>query len=1196
MKPARNALLLTLILDGKHNSHGNEVWEIYYHFKLSPAALALLHEQASKLHALSSTLTKWCAESNNKYNTTVQFCDEATLASCRDIWAFYADKSNTSALTEFFAKANQVRSAIFGNGGSRLNLTGIRSTVPALQMPDVLSDTSAAHAHYWQHGTTSTLRGEIAAVKDTWNPCFAVPDQDTVLHYGIDALLGFHLATAYAPLVDHEGGASKAKNNKLGTAKERKIQKLADVARHEFGEWCFAFGQNSADITVRFFAGDALAFGHLLQAHKDGKAASGLPCVYKDRFHFTPAVLNATMYGNGPSEVQAPRKFDVIDTSNLADHVGALNLLTAVRPLLRDESWASISTETLLRFDGNPKEALSALLCGELQTISLLLSLVLVDSSTNTTSGCLAEFTLSELIQGVAGAGQQLVKLLWKQPLLNRTCDTAARLPTTIKWKAQELAQVLRSVYYKMFTAEDFARLASSMSIARIQRRNLPNYQRASFAAFLRLVHANVDTDWKEAMDILLDSFGQGNVLLTGRQFWQELSLWLHVLGLYTVRELRDLPAQLYMRGRTTLHKWTDMPKVVAVTLRVPRKHLSFYTASGDMSRVSTPPVMCSVSNTPCSKAVRDPTQLDSYAAVQIGFGNIRTRGQRHSRNFEVHVEEDPKGWSGDSDLLVSFLVPAWSTLTEPDEFFVCFRLSMTPANAGNFTQQFGMFLVIFEASSQDSQHVYLSRALPELAPLHGGISSHGSDAVRRSARSTADDAVYSICASASEDSTPGEVTSLVSRVDIQQDTIKKLLQSGCDVKSRSVTPFISEITLSSKKIDDNVKLLLDFPVPVVAASVKTRIARKSSYIELEANMTKVYRAPTSFRYPVVAPTQNTMMAMWNMPRVNFSKLPLIDAARNLHSKLGWLTQFMSMQWSNRERFLRGNPAAPATAEERVLCDMKESLFTMAMHFTGLQGGWSSTFGLYCEDAGGLNVLMYVSSLRLDQGGRSVVLDAAVVPLTNALVPLVMPMLGRGRMEVRHIKVSANELQLWKKLLLVWTERCRLERSWQHKSGNSCEYVAAGRVPASNKQGEDCLCACGQGCFPDGFFTHAGDFRAIARFATRAAISPIFFSLIVEDVFSPNKSAAGGNSDFEHNDDNDDDEGASDDSDTQQCKRCGKEGVIAPVGDDAASTSTSSGNLVKLRACGGCKKARYCSRGCQRADLKTHKQHCSGGK
>jgi hypothetical protein len=71
----------------------------------------------------------------------------------------------------------------------------------------------------------------------------------------------------------------------------------------------------------------------------------------------------------------AKAAYDVIDTSNLIDHVGILNTLPAVAPLLSRRSTSVLFTDSLLQAAEDPAATLPALLCSDVTMISLLLGL-----------------------------------------------------------------------------------------------------------------------------------------------------------------------------------------------------------------------------------------------------------------------------------------------------------------------------------------------------------------------------------------------------------------------------------------------------------------------------------------------------------------------------------------------------------------------------------------------------------------------------------------------------------------------------------------------------------------------------------------------------------------------------------------------------------------------------------------------------
>jgi hypothetical protein len=71
----------------------------------------------------------------------------------------------------------------------------------------------------------------------------------------------------------------------------------------------------------------------------------------------------------------APTIFNVIDTSNLVDHLGSLNVLTAVAPLLEHIFSATLRTEIMVPRDANIATSAEKLLCGDLPIVGSLLGL-----------------------------------------------------------------------------------------------------------------------------------------------------------------------------------------------------------------------------------------------------------------------------------------------------------------------------------------------------------------------------------------------------------------------------------------------------------------------------------------------------------------------------------------------------------------------------------------------------------------------------------------------------------------------------------------------------------------------------------------------------------------------------------------------------------------------------------------------------
>ncbi len=67
---------------------------------------------------------------------------------------------------------------------------------------------------------------------------------------------------------------------------------------------------------------------------------------YRDQYHLEALILDGEDYA---SNGNAPLLFNVIDTSNLLDHFGAINILVAASPLLENSISATLYTGALVK-------------------------------------------------------------------------------------------------------------------------------------------------------------------------------------------------------------------------------------------------------------------------------------------------------------------------------------------------------------------------------------------------------------------------------------------------------------------------------------------------------------------------------------------------------------------------------------------------------------------------------------------------------------------------------------------------------------------------------------------------------------------------------------------------------------------------------------------------------------------------------
>lgn len=268
-------------------------------------------------------------------------------------------------------------------------------------------------------------------------------------------------------------------------------------------------------------------------------------------------------------------------------------------------------------------------------------------------------------------------------------------------------------------------------------------------------------------------------------------------------------------------------------------------------------------------------------------------------------------------------------------------------------------------------------------------------------------------------DSKTGTMSYFTGRLDIDSNALKQKLAGGALVQTAPLTPCTYRVSIGDNKFE------IAFPVLVIGGKCKTRIARKSSYIEVVAPIvTHPGRSPSmSVTYPIVF--DHGVPTNWNLHYVNLQSCPAINDKKS--GKLKWLNHHVSTMFAKREGLLRNHPGMPAFDGERVRLGLKDSVYTLFNFFCGLQGAQKcSVFGLNHPHEGGTHILMFVSALRLDVTNRTVILNMAILPLWYDIMPKLAQFLKalttRG---VRMIIVDGDDLILWKQLLPVYVERCR---------------------------------------------------------------------------------------------------------------------------------------------------------------------------
>ena len=468
------------------------------------------------------------------------------------------------------------------------------------------------------------------------------------------------------------------------------------------------------------------------------------------------------------------------------------------------------------------------------------------------------------------------------------------------------------------------------------------------------------------------------------------------------------------------------------------------------------------------------------------------------------------------------------------------------------------MGLAVFETGFNDEKRLFVCRDAPKLDTIRSSsmqmewikkISSQNQSSFQTLVKLTAGH----------------KATHLQSHFDFPKDSAEsKALSTGA-----AITAIEHSQSTVMLRIGPSLKRQIIFPFPIQGSQSKTRIARKSSWIEVDVPIFTALDGDRFDSWTQMVFVSGNPPLCWSIPRVNLELQPLATFPKKGDSS--WLRTFLGTTLSDAEGPLSKLDQATTTNAK---FDLKQSLNILFATFAGLNensNGPKKTFQLALESTG-VHTIIFATGIRHDLDLGSLVMEAYVVPFTIPRVKeLLQPLNALQMTEPSGIRISDDESILWKRMFPALAERCR---TWEHKT--SCEYRNKG-APLSTEEGKSPLCSCGEGKISGAALAKLGlkEWAPFAKYAIRVAIAPIFPVPYVEsslsDILKPSRAIRSQRA------------RSSAPTSTGQslkhaeavakCDNCGK------AGD-------------KLQLCGGCRKVRYCGPECQKAARKEHKGDC----
>ncbi|KAJ7186777.1 hypothetical protein C8R46DRAFT_981063 [Mycena filopes] len=1051
---ARNAILFTMVADDQTSPA--IIWNIFYHMRLDKEALAVLTSHCKKLLDISSTLKQW---RSSVYSRFIKICTEYTLIELRRHWSLYVEMQTIPAQRRNAVEAEFSERCTFAKQNIQTALiSSARSAGPV--MLKALAIGTSQFDEYWTTGGNFTSLDE-AQRSTLRNPMFvySLGGEGCSVHYGTNPLVSFHSAST------------------LGNSRTTPTAaQLVSAAKAEFSAWCSSFHKsvvrtspNDTFPIIRFFVGEATAVCHSLHAY----STTGVLSADKRVANWNTQLITLDQHEYFAG---APTVFNVIDTSNLDDHIGSFNVLVAAVPLLRPfPEYFVLYTESLLFQDLNATKEFVSVLQTDLSTFGLLVGICPVDYLAGFSSRSnVHEMIMFDTMKKTSGAGQFHRSTTWKSPASAHDLGSWSRdkhlLPI---FDPVQLGTRLYDMYQQLFENEEpsyFAKRATGKGIQlALAASDMIHQTRETFILFLKLVRDRLqipESRWAETMERFVTLLGMERVefaldCLSRQEFYARLRLHgVHTASFFNF----DVPKVGPMTS------WDRVPSLVRIILVVPRENLKMLEKASDI--VGTPILQCEFRGT-------GRKTLDFFRCVHAAFGSIIPTGT--PARPAVLFNGDPQGRKGTSPLVVSFIIAArLLTVDAVDKLQVSLAIQSTANVSWALTKTFGSEFPLFHANIMDRKHVHV---LPEQDLQQVSVP-------RPDSRVTAT-TVPQIGTLGPLTAEMDEECDLVSRLTVRvsvehlNETAKKLFSSA------GYMPGISQISacvlrLSIGKYAQNVP----FPFPVMGSPDQRllRVARRSLFVEIVVPISGPFRSDgmNLNHFPVVG--QALAFTPWSLHVVNLSRLPVLDTRAS--DVTGWLKPHLAWMLSARERKLT------KTHENDSLALVKDTIHTIFRHASGTAGPIRRVFGLRDKPSTECDTIIFISDVRFDLASHTLICDGYVLPLTPALMNEIRGDFGKLVREgdIFNVGVYGDEMRAWKQLLPSFAERCR---SWRHT--DNCEYASKRKVPLSLEMHLNPLCTCGRGKDVEGMKSVPLG-RKFAHLVTRIAMSPLFALSYLEPV------------------------------------------------------------------------------------------------
>jgi hypothetical protein len=949
---ARNVFLYSYLLFNSSEKAGVKksgakksiamLWDMYYHIFVTNDVLSAIILHLKALLKVSETLELW---KSSEYGQVLKFLGPSTLAEVRSCWQRHlaaATLRDQQQITQVRNKMSDRHKTLIGGYSMAATCSaGLHWRTPL----DIIGSTFRA---YWKTGVVAGNHRDVAALQRECGGHI-----NPLLFVASSHLRGFPIYDTADPLAGYNVAPALDKLGQPAGVPDR----LAESVKAQFRDWCAAFVKHALtpSVQIAFHCGEALSLCYTIQ-RMTGSAPSipaHLHC-YNRPWSATPLDLDSNLVSD------ATHGFDIIDTSNLSNFVGMLNLLPATVPLLSPNANAVLYTEAAAHETNDARKYLRELLRADVNLTCLLINLVPIGYLLGSSSEHFAPTAqLSYHAMKSVRRGGLHLRLIWKRPCGgdHESVMTMPPRPSRLQAQAEDVASILFKWYLSMFSVfENLSQSLQGMAKSHMYPETaVPNYHtRETFVSLLGMICNNVKTDWSECFSVLCGMIERDRTLLVGEYFVQELLSLLHISGLHS-NPLLELDAQAAAKscaassGCTSLDKLTryaELPSMVCVVLVVPRHDLSKL----DEPRVGWPKnlvLQMNISN----RGIFE----HSFFAIHACFGEILL----DQETTVGTIEEDQAGWQGVSDLIVSCMVPSFLFLMgDEGDTQVSIRVASATSSARQVHRP-DELVYIYGASVDCHTNLHLLESFPNVVKPPSAARKRVPDDAQ-----VLDIARITFRA--------GALDKLVLRADLSEDGGPKHIAKELEVQVLQASPCSMVVKVGKQS------RALKYPFSVDGQRHRARISRKQCWIEIEVPVASALQAEgfTLSPFPIVV--DRNQLVPWNLGRVDLSKCQAISSDVPLET----IADFTTMGLSQMEHKLSIAAPCQPSVHQRTLCNMKNTLVTLFAASRLRRGDQPGIARLSVD--GNCDLWIVVGDLYHDQAVGSVCLDTYLLIVNEA--------------------------------------------------------------------------------------------------------------------------------------------------------------------------------------------------------------------